>query len=240
MPGRPGSVAPMALQPGASRCTTYRRAGLTTSRCGSLAMIGMPVADLLPPMTQLLLPRSGSASQGLGLSVARTIASSSDTAPRPGPVPPEASAPSPGVRFHRMLLASRVRPRIAGSMSSRSRPGGTTIRFWGSVGFSSCSLARPVALMSRARCTSLAALRDRVQPGIRVSSVRAVHTGCGRNPMIWNSAGILFSSIAFWMDAFTPLANASKISRPSGWYFRNSSSQFPRNASSRAKWSRVT
>src|ERR1017187_4435711 len=58
MPGMPGSVAPMASQPGAVRWTNIRSAGFWISRCGSLARIGIPVADFEGPITQLLLPRS--------------------------------------------------------------------------------------------------------------------------------------------------------------------------------------
>ena len=101
-------------------------------------------------------------------------------------------------------------------MSARSSPSGTMNAFSGSVGFSSCTFSMPIVFTSSARCTSLDALRDSVQPGMRVSSVRAVHSGCGRKPMIWNSTGTLFSSIAFWMDAFTPRANDSKIVAPLG------------------------
>ena len=51
--------------------------------------------------------------------------------------------------------------------------------------------------VTRDRFARLLAFRDNVQPGIRVSTVRAVQSGCGRNPMTWNSTGILFSSSAF-------------------------------------------
>ena len=125
-------------------------------------------------------------------------------------------------------------------MSSRSSPGGTTNGVSGSVGFSSRVFSRPSVFTSSARCTSPATLRDSVQPGMRVSSVLAVQCGCGWKPMMRNSTGTFCSSMAFWMAMFTPWAKASKITGPSGWYFRISSSQLPRKARSRAKRSRVT
>jgi hypothetical protein len=178
--------------------------------------MGPPVADFVPSTTQLLLPSSEWNCSSGGRALARSAFS-----------------------VHRRSFASLVTSRIAGEMASRSRPGGTSSFFSGSVGLRSCAFETPNALISSARITSLDALRDSVHPGIRVRTVCAVQAGCGWNPRIWNSTGTFRSSIAFSIAALIPAANASKILRPSGWYFLNSSSQFPRNVNSRANLSRV-
>src|SRR5688572_14646535 len=49
--GSPGSVAPITSNPGAVRWLSYEVDGVVRPRCGSLARIGLPVADNLPAIT---------------------------------------------------------------------------------------------------------------------------------------------------------------------------------------------
>ena len=53
--GTPGIVTPMTSRPAATRCISYQTDGNSTSRCGSLASSGRPLAVRLPAITQLLL-----------------------------------------------------------------------------------------------------------------------------------------------------------------------------------------
>src|SRR5262245_17539949 len=70
IPGNAGSVPPITFQPrelnavlpaspscGQCKCTSYRKDGNVTGRCGSFASIGLPVFVSRPEMTQLLLPQ---------------------------------------------------------------------------------------------------------------------------------------------------------------------------------------
>ena len=55
-PGIPGSVAPVTSRSGAFRCTRYHSLGQLQSRCGSLARIGLPVAERAPEIAQAFDP----------------------------------------------------------------------------------------------------------------------------------------------------------------------------------------
>src|SRR5260370_3722493 len=59
--GKPTIEAPVTSNPGARRCTKYHGDGIENSRCGSLARIGLPVADRSPEITHAFDPGCGSA-----------------------------------------------------------------------------------------------------------------------------------------------------------------------------------
>src|SRR5665213_81446 len=56
IPGAPGSETPFTFTVGDAICNWYQIEGNVRSKCGSLAKMGYPFADLPPAMAQLLLP----------------------------------------------------------------------------------------------------------------------------------------------------------------------------------------
>src|SRR5258708_39286356 len=53
--------APVTFRPGGCKCTRYQGEGIAYSRCGSLAKMGLPVADLDPEIAHAFEPGCGSA-----------------------------------------------------------------------------------------------------------------------------------------------------------------------------------
>src|SRR5260221_4274314 len=68
-PGNPGSPAPMTFQPGAIKCTTYRRDGSASTRCGSFGSSGLPDTVSAPDTAQLLLSCRTFGSKGIRMSL---------------------------------------------------------------------------------------------------------------------------------------------------------------------------
>ncbi len=54
-------AAPVTFRPGACKCTRYQGEGIAYSRCGSLAKMGLPVAEREPATAHAFEPGRGSA-----------------------------------------------------------------------------------------------------------------------------------------------------------------------------------
>ena len=81
--GTAGSVAPITLRSGASRCARYHTPGAVRWRCGSFASSGAPVAVRLPATTHSFEPSApvrGVLPQPAGTSSAKPRSASSEAA----------------------------------------------------------------------------------------------------------------------------------------------------------------
>src|SRR5262249_34909824 len=172
-----GWTASTAFHPGAWRWTTWRGGGLVTSRWGSLATTGWPVAEREGPTTQLLLPASPS-------SVPSVPAAPADSYWRT----------SSGTAW----LPSRTLSITSSVIAAGSNPFGTTSGSGGSGFAAALAAAAPSRATSLASGSSAAASPN---VGVRSTSCSIVH-GSGTIPVTTNSIGR--RSLCCAMNALTP------------------------------------